>query len=169
MKLKIFVLLTSISLLGLTSSAFADCGSCEAGETAHAKHEHSAMSQDLGAALQSYLSIQESLAADNLDSAKATAKAWLKHTEKEKPADEIMESIANADNLEEAREAFLSFSDLMIAETRKGKVEHTETLYLAHCPMAFHNKGGSWLQTDKTVNNPYFGSKMLHCGTIEAM
>ena len=79
-----------------------------------------------------------------------------------------MESIAKADNLEKAREAFLSFSNLMIAETKKEEVEH-DTLHLAHCPMAFHNKGGSWLQTDETVANPYFGSTMLHCGTIKAM
>ena len=169
MKLKIFVLFTSIALLGMTSNVFADCGSCEGDETAHSGKEHCSTTDHLDTALESYLSIQESLAADDLDSAKATAATWLKDVGEESHACDIIESIANAENLENAREAFLSFSDLMIEGAQEGKLNHEQSLYLAHCPMAFHNKGGSWLQTDETVNNPYFGAKMLHCGTIKAL
>ncbi|MFC1849246.1 DUF3347 domain-containing protein [candidate division CSSED10-310 bacterium] len=35
-------------------------------------------------------------------------------------------------------------------------------LYVAYCPM----KPGSWLQDQKEINNPYYGSKMLRCGKI---
>lgn len=34
------------------------------------------------------------------------------------------------------------------------------------CPMAFDDKGASWLQVGETVNNPYFGKKMLRCGEV---
>lgn len=34
------------------------------------------------------------------------------------------------------------------------------------CPMAFDNKGASWLQNHDTVDNPYFGSMMLRCGEV---
>ncbi len=40
-------------------------------------------------------------------------------------------------------------------------------LYVAHCPMAFGNKGASWLQADENIANPYFGSRMFRCGEIE--
>jgi Cu(I)/Ag(I) efflux system membrane fusion protein len=32
------------------------------------------------------------------------------------------------------------------------------------CPMAFDNRGASWLQLDDKVRNPYFGSRMYRCG-----
>ena len=39
-------------------------------------------------------------------------------------------------------------------------------LYEAHCPMAFKNKGASWIQNKETVANPYFGHFMHECGTV---
>ena len=42
-----------------------------------------------------------------------------------------------------------------------------KTLYHNHCPMAFNNKGAMWLSEIKEVKNPYYGEKMLTCGTIE--
>lgn len=42
-----------------------------------------------------------------------------------------------------------------------------QDLYLARCPMAFENKGGTWLQADKNIRNPYFGSRMLKCGSVQ--
>lgn len=41
------------------------------------------------------------------------------------------------------------------------------TLYQAYCPMYNNNKGGAWLSTSKEINNPYFGSKMLKCGSVQ--
>jgi len=51
-------------------------------------------------------------------------------------------------------------------------VEHVGTsgetpLFVAHCPMAFENKGASWIQGDKEVANPYYGAMMLRCGGIQ--
>ena len=42
----------------------------------------------------------------------------------------------------------------------------TQSVYRIFCPMAFDNQGAEWLQTDSTVRNPYFGSKMPRCGEI---
>jgi Cu(I)/Ag(I) efflux system membrane fusion protein len=41
-----------------------------------------------------------------------------------------------------------------------------EPLHLAHCPMAFDDKGADWLQRGEQINNPYFGAMMLMCGEI---
>jgi hypothetical protein len=40
-------------------------------------------------------------------------------------------------------------------------------LYQAYCPMYNRNKGGAWLSSSKEINNPYFGSKMLKCGSVQ--
>ncbi len=43
------------------------------------------------------------------------------------------------------------------------------TLYQEFCPMYNNNKGGAWLSTSKDIKNPYFGSKMLKCGSVQQM
>ena len=39
------------------------------------------------------------------------------------------------------------------------------TVYQLHCPMAF-DTGANWLNNVPVVNNPYYGSKMLTCGSV---
>jgi len=43
------------------------------------------------------------------------------------------------------------------------------TLYHDHCPMANDNKGAMWLSESKDIRNPYFGEKMMTCGSVEEM
>ena len=38
-------------------------------------------------------------------------------------------------------------------------------LYEIYCPM--YEKGSAWLSTEKDVKNPFYGSKMLTCGTVK--
>lgn len=40
-----------------------------------------------------------------------------------------------------------------------------KTLYEQFCPM--YDKGSAWLSTTKEVKNPYYGSKMLKCGSVK--
>jgi len=42
-----------------------------------------------------------------------------------------------------------------------------KTLYHDHCPMANENKGAMWLSETKEIKNPYFGEKMMTCGSVE--
>jgi superfamily I DNA/RNA helicase len=43
-------------------------------------------------------------------------------------------------------------------------------VFLVNCPMAFNNQGAQWLNPIDSVVNPYFGSKMLHCGsTVDSL
>ena len=42
-----------------------------------------------------------------------------------------------------------------------------KTLYQDFCPMASNNKGAIWLSETEEINNPYFGSKMLKCGSVQ--
>ncbi len=45
---------------------------------------------------------------------------------------------------------------------------NTATAYQQYCPMAFDDKGAFWLSDKKEVRNPYFGNKMLKCGSVKA-
>jgi hypothetical protein len=45
---------------------------------------------------------------------------------------------------------------------------NSRILFVQHCPMAFNNAGASWISDEKQIRNPYFGNKMLRCGSIEA-
>ena len=48
------------------------------------------------------------------------------------------------------------------------KVSKQETpIYLQHCPMANNGKGANWLSKESTVKNPYYGSQMLTCGSVQ--
>jgi Cu(I)/Ag(I) efflux system membrane fusion protein len=73
---------------------------------------------------------------------------------------------ATAANIALLRESFRKLSRMMLhAEHRFGHRDGA-VFYEAFCPMAFDGKGDFWLQGDKTIANPYFGSAMLRCGEI---
>ena len=71
----------------------------------------------------------------------------------------------NAGDIEHQREHFSMMSEDMYALVKAfggGK-----TLYHDHCPMAKENKGAMWLSESKAIRNPYFGEKMMECGSVE--
>lgn len=41
------------------------------------------------------------------------------------------------------------------------------TAFYEFCPMAFNNEGGYWLSDVAEIRNPYFGDKMLTCGSVQ--
>lgn len=48
------------------------------------------------------------------------------------------------------------------------KVTKQETpVYYQHCPIYNNGKGANWLSKEEVVRNPYYGSQMLTCGTIQ--
>lgn len=42
-----------------------------------------------------------------------------------------------------------------------------QMLYKDFCPMYNDKKGAIWLSETKTIKNPYYGKKMLTCGTVQ--
>jgi len=74
---------------------------------------------------------------------------------------------AAASKISEARSAFAAVSDAMLAYLGSSKNPLGTSLTVAHCPMALDNKGAKWLQLGENLENPYFGSEMLRCGTVE--
>jgi Cu(I)/Ag(I) efflux system membrane fusion protein len=74
---------------------------------------------------------------------------------------------AAAGKISDARAAFAAVSDAMLSYLGTAKNPLNTSLTVAHCPMALDNKGAKWLQLGENLENPYFGSEMLRCGTLE--
>ena len=74
-------------------------------------------------------------------------------------------NIAATGDIEKQREHFAAFSNEAY-ELAKSFGAGT-TVYHEHCPMALNDKGAMWLSESKEVKNPYYGDKMLECGTVE--
>jgi len=113
--------------------------------------------------LEGYTVVANALYKDDLATAKKAAAGMLKHDKKSSLAAPA-KKLSKAKNITEARKIFneLSAAAISIAKKDKG-------YKVVHCPMANAGKGGDWLQksSDKKVNNPYFGSKMPHCGSFK--
>lgn len=76
------------------------------------------------------------------------------------------QSILVSEELSEQREKFYSISKILIDRMEKNGVLQG-TLFVAECPMAFGDQGAQWLTVEEKILNPYFGSSMLTCGSIE--
>lgn len=72
-------------------------------------------------------------------------------------------ALSKTNNIEAQRQLFEPVSAAMITVAQATK---TGKAYVQYCPMAFDGKGASWLSAQKEIRNPYFGSKMLHCGSV---
>lgn len=79
------------------------------------------------------------------------------------------EHIIGTGDVGHQRDHFATLSK-RIYELNKAFDANQSTLYYQHCPMAFSNKGAFWVSAEQEIKNPYFGSKMLKCGsTVETI
>ncbi|MBN1550320.1 efflux RND transporter periplasmic adaptor subunit [bacterium] len=132
--------------------------------------------------LRRYFELQMALSRDDLETARASAKA-IRLLMNEIPTgvtndaqafwQDIYDTIVRqseeavlAKSLIEAREAFDGLSHTMLSMV--DLFDPGKLIYKFHCPMAFNNRGAYWLQDSKTIANPYFGSVMYSCGELQA-
>lgn len=121
----------------------------------------------LDSAMPPYLAIGKALADDSLKGVASQAAAMKSLVEREKsgffpkelPAD--LDRLAKATDLDTARLAYKDVSDRLIALFRDHHVQ-TGHYFVCTCPMA----QASWIQTDKEIKNPFYGSAMLLCGDV---
>lgn len=85
-----------------------------------------------------------------------------------RPADASAELVAmlGEKDLEKKRESFEMISSVfydLLRTVRPGGIK----AYYQYCPMAFNDKGAYWLSNADSIQNPYFGKKMLTCGEVK--
>src|SRR5258706_4591154 len=122
-------------------------------------------------AYKNYLQLKDALVASNANAAKQAAgklKTSLTSLKGSKNAIADAAKITNANDLDKIRKTFASLSTAMAAMVKGGQLSHG-MLYLEYCPMANNNAGAYWLANEKEIKNPYFGDKMLKCGSVKEM
>lgn len=76
-----------------------------------------------------------------------------------------LKGIQSTDDIEKKRAAFSAVSDALYKSIKAFGLGGATAFY-EYCPMAFNNEGGYWLSDNSEIRNPYFGDKMLKCGSV---
>jgi len=138
---------------------------------------------DISVMINSYLAIQKHLAADDLAAAQKECRVLvpastnvtvlLQETGEElagRLAARIIENVhllKNAKTMDETRIAFYPLSQTFTQLVETFGSDADRPLFVQFCPMAFGNKGATWLAASEEINNPYFGAMMLRCGEVQ--
>jgi hypothetical protein len=114
-----------------------------------------------------YLQVQMALANDQLTGIPAHAMAIEKAAgslgKDAEPIGAAAKKLATAKDITAARTAFGDVSAALIGYAEKTKSSFGPGVRQAYCPMV----DKSWLQKDKDIRNPYYGSAMLTCGNFK--
>lgn len=89
--------------------------------------------------------------------------AWHNHQEVYESKLKEMQHIKGLDN---KRSYFSHISEIMYCTIKSFGLKQGN-LFAIFCPMAFDSKGAYWISDSKTIQNPYFGSKMPTCGEVK--
>lgn len=141
-----------------------------------------AVKNQIGDLLAVYLDLKNALVATDDAKAKTAAGALIqklesvddgKMTEDQKTFfHSLHEKIkTDAEHITEAgidhqREHFSSMSNQMFKLVKSFQANE-KPVYYDFCPMAFDNKGAYWLSETEEIKNPYFGEKMMNCGSVK--
>ncbi len=113
---------------------------------------------DFPTQLNEYVQVQEALAADDFETARAELEEFAAIT------DEATRALAmhalEAGGIEEMRARFKPLSESLAEQALP------QGFARAYCPM--YDNGSAWVQRDGPVRNPYYGAFMLTCGVVDA-
>ena len=140
-------------------------------------------SKSATAIIDNYLALKDALVADNSTKAASSGEklfdafekfdisAQAKSQQKElaeiiEVASEHAEHISeNSGSIDHQREHFEMLSkDISDLTLITGS---DRTLYQAFCPMYNNKEGGVWLSASSEIKNPFYGNKMLKCGSVQ--
>lgn len=139
-----------------------------------------AVQKQIAATLKDYYGVKDALVDSNfetastkagemvssLDAVEATKMTAAQKTHWEKFAKLIRTDAVHINgnkDLASQREQFMKLSNSMYSLVSSFKANDAEA-YLHYCPM----KKASWLSDSKEVRNPYYGKRMLTCGSVKA-
>ncbi len=77
-----------------------------------------------------------------------------------------LKEIQVSDDIEVQRTSFSKLSDNLYKSIKAYGLGGATAFY-EFCPMAFDNQGAYWLSDAAEIRNPYFGDKMLKCGSVK--
>lgn len=121
---------------------------------------------EITAVYQHYLHLKSALVNSDADQAQAAGESLVGALAKIEAEQALVsaQEIAGTADLNIQRTAFSDLTaeveNILVGALVSGNV------YKQYCPMAFSGKGGYWLSDSEEIRNPYFGSKMLKCGSV---
>jgi hypothetical protein len=135
--------------------------------------------QTLQIVITDYLNLKNALTKDNADTAKAASnslsadlkkmpmekltpdqhKIWMKYNEGLSNGSTL---IGSTTDISKQRDQLKNLSSNFYKMLKEMKINTTE-LYYQYCPMA----DAYWISEKSTIVNPYFGKKMLSCGSTK--
>lgn len=125
--------------------------------------------KEITAAYKQYNAIKSAIFQSKGDLVREEAKKLITSLEKLEGGEAVHKAaneLAASSSPDSRKAAFSELSSKMASFLEAGKLAEDQ-LYLAHCPMANNNSGGFWIHHEKEVINPFFGGKMLKCGSIK--
>lgn len=142
-------------------------------------HNHD---EHLGKLITSYLQLKEALTEDDFDTAQSHLATFSEevltsremnhhpaHSEKHKEHHDAMsaavEQASKAESIDQLRDSFAGISEQLIKAVEN--LGHSSgPLHIQFCPMVNDGNGGHWLSEKEEILNPYYGTRMLKCGSI---
>ena len=121
-----------------------------------------------GTILTPYLAIGDTLADDEIEGIDRLGAQVVEAAQARTDEPGVGEILAaagrlGASDIATARLAYRKMSEGVITYL-DAHPKQREGLLLIHCPMAFTNEGGYWVQKAGEIENPYEGAMMLRCG-----
>lgn len=149
-------------------------------------HDHSAMQHPKAAAasiqavFDAYFKLKDALVASDAKAAKEHAEELngALHSVDDKSIPENVSTVwpqvmsaamphlhplSETTDLDKQRDLFAKLTPAMVQLAKAAPQE--AALYLDHCPM--YNGGSDWLSKEKEIKNPFYGSMMLGCGSVQ--
>lgn len=118
--------------------------------------------------MESYLAMQSALASDDLDAAKAQAKAMMALTGHSGALPDLLHEMLATASLDTIRKPhFETLSNALIVAAKADPASFDSELIIMNCPMVYGDRGADWLQASEPLQNPYFGAMMLKCGEVK--
>ncbi|RKD13684.1 hypothetical protein BCY91_08905 [Pelobium manganitolerans] len=164
-------LLIALSLSGFVYSAYA-CTNANTQqnitETTIVQAENNPEFADakINAVYQSYIALKNALVANDNALGTSASKALVVAAKEAGLNLKNLNAVANAKNVDAKRAKFNELS-LELVDVFKANKLAKGVVYKQYCPMANSNKGGFWLASEKKVRNPYYGDKMMSCGSVK--
>lgn len=72
--------------------------------------------------------------------------------------------ISKSKNVSQQRQALALLSKSMYELAKQSN--QAVPVFYQHCPMFNNGKGANWLSKESAIKNPYYGNKMLTCGSV---
>jgi len=115
-----------------------------------------------------YVILKDALVASDYAPAKAAAASLEKQLSGYEGCENtslIAKKISESKDLAAQRKEFTYLSSDVIALFSHATLKKG-SIYVEHCPMANKGDGGSWLSSEKKIQNPYYGDEMMECGSV---